>query len=164
MLWWVYIVVELHRLYLRLGTFTLVGSLPPWLYRYMWHNVVVAPLMTLTTIVTVRLFLEVLMLPPREAQTEAAKFSHNPRALSDDLSNFINLQPFFTPSRLQIFWWLFLFTIVADVYSYVYLVPGRQAILHWVAYVMDFLKPLYCVVGVRLLIEAALCEVRGSVQ
>jgi hypothetical protein len=154
-LWWLYILVELHRLFLRLGTVTVVGSLPPSLYRYMWHNVFVAPLMTLITIATARLFLEVLMRESPGVQAEAAEFSRNPPALSDGLSDFINLRPFFTPWRLQLFWWLFLFTILADVYGYVSLVPGQQPISHWVPYVMGFLKPVYCVVGVRLLIEAA---------
>lgn len=163
--WWLYILVELHRLYLRLGIFTLAGSLPPSLFRYMWHNVVVAPFMTLIIIATVRLYLEVLMGSepgPLEAPSEAAKVSHNSRTLIEGLSNFIDLRPFFMPSRLQLFWWLFLFTILADVYGYVALVPGQQAILHVMPYIMDFLKPMYCIAGVRLLIEAVRVEAQSS--
>lgn len=149
--WWLYILVELHRLYLRLATFTLVGSLPPALYWYMWDNVIVAPVMTVSTIVTARLFLEVVTLGPPQAGTAF----RTPRSFAGALADFIDLRPFFTSSRLRLFWYLFLFTIAADIFGYVSLVPGQQPILHWVPYVMAFLTPLYCAVGVRLLIEAA---------
>jgi hypothetical protein len=163
--WWLYILVELHRLYLRLGTFGVPGSLPPSLFRYVWYNVAIAPFVTLIMIGTVHLLLEVLMgqaFGPLDAPSEALKVSHSPRTLAQDLSDFVNLRPFFTPARLQLFWGLFLLAILADVYSYISLVPGRQAILHLTLYIKEFLKPLYCVAGVRLLIEGARVEERRS--
>jgi hypothetical protein len=123
--WWLYIVAELLRLVLHLATYAVAGSFPPSPYRYMWHNVVAAPLMTLVVIATVRLLLEVLIdLTPALAQSEPA--TAGARSLLDDLMAFLELRPFFTPWWLQVFWWLFLLTVLADVYGYVSLVPGNN--------------------------------------
>ena len=92
-----------------------------------------------------------------------------PRSWGQDAVAFLDLRPFYTPWWLQVFWWLFVLSVLRSVYIQVIshvpalinvpVLPMQsvpQSLDRWFRFIVGLIGPLTWLVGGRLLVEAAL--------
>ena len=156
--WWVYIFMEVARLS-RIKWMTILAppGAPSWFLASGLSNAFFAVFRVVVLLMTVRLLIEVLLkfVTPRHHPETPRQ-----RSWSEDASAFFDLRPFYTAWWLQVFWWLFILSMLRAVYIYILgNVPWEAQHVpfdHWFQFGVGLLGPLTWLVGVRLLIEAAL--------
>jgi hypothetical protein len=151
--WWLYILAKLY--FTPWGVYRIITSAGPASWRYNWLEALYQPFRVLVLLATARLLLDVLLaiLWPERQMPRA------PQPLGRELLAFLDLRPFFTRWWIQVFWWLYLLNFLHSLYGYTFI--GRPyfntaTLDDWARLFRGFLENGVWLVGVRLLVEAAL--------
>ncbi len=165
--WWLYIFFELEKLF-RYNWFRIITgpSAPSWFLASGWSNAFFTLLRVLVLLAIVRLLLDVLL---KFLMSSRGPEARAPRSWGQDAVAFLDLRPFYTPWWLQVFWWLFVLSVLRSVYIQVIshvpalinvpVLPMQsvpQSLDRWFRFIVGLLGPLTWLVGGRLLVEAAL--------
>ena len=157
--WWMYIFVELDRLYRQINQvlhhaefFPITSTI------WNWVNLIHAPFYYFVEIATVRLLLDLVV--PLIWPTLKAQIRPNRHFVSQEAIAFLDFASFFTPQGLRWFWGFFLLQMLPVLYrSVAWNYPDPRfdgQIGVWFDFLIGLLGPLLYMAGVRLLIEAAL--------
>jgi hypothetical protein len=163
--WWMYIFVELDRLYRQINqVFHHAEFVPITSTIWNWVNLIHAPIYYFVEITTARLLLDLvvpLIWPALQAQDRP-----NRHSVLQEIIAFLDFAPFFTPQGLRWFWAFFLLQMLPVLYrSVAWNYPDPRfdgQIGLWFDFLIVLLGPLSYVAGVRLLIEAALLSRSGG--
>ena len=151
--WWLYIAERLFSAHW--GVYQLVTATGPVSWQFNWFHAAVSPVRILVTLATARLFLEVLFMllwPER-------RNARDTQSLGSELLAFLDLRPFFTRFWLHVFWTLYLLTFLYSLYlntdiGLLWFKVATQG--DWMRLLQGLLREMLWLIGVRLLIEAAL--------
>ena len=158
--WWLYIFKQIEWLTYIKWTTIIVPRGPSWFLASGWSNAFFTLLNTMVLLMTARLAIEVLLkfvMPSHDADPPRL------RSWGQEALAFFDLRPFYTSWWLQLFWWLFLLSTLRTLYIYVignlpwsFQPLSVEHWYRWFRFGVGLLGPLTWLVGVRLLIEAAL--------